>query len=131
MTKAGSSTRRRSVVVLGVFLYLWVMVTVALAALALLGYARWRGAAGTVPATGSLALTVAAALLLLVSFLLARFLLRRTLLGRGPLTRAVIPTIVTLLALAAAWVWLSGAGAPAAAPIGGNASPAPFQQGPS
>lgn len=111
--KAGPrSTRQRSIVVIGAFLYLWVMVAVALTTLSLLGPVAWvTGRTGWAGWPYG-ARTLGFLLMLLVSFLLSRWLLRRTLLSRSSMMRVVIPAAVTLVALAGAWAWLVTAEAP-------------------
>lgn len=107
MAKRPRSTRRRSVFVLGTFLYLWVMVAIALGTFALLGLARWlTGRAEWVGwPYGSVSFGLIAGGLVVLSFILTRWLLRRTLLSRARVVRAGIPTIVTILALLGVWAW--------------------------
>lgn len=112
MTEEARSNRRRSVVVFGAFVYLWVMVVVALATLALLGPMTWLTGRSEWAAWpyGTLSLGLLLLALLLLSLLVTRWLLRRTLLSRTSAGRAVIPAAVTLLALAGAWIWITGSG---------------------
>ncbi len=102
------SNRRRSVVILGAFLYLWLMVGVALTTLSLLAAGRWLAPEIETMAWSNGALVAVLVVLgfAVVSFLGARWLLDWTLSSPARLVRAAIPLLVTLVALAGAWTWI-------------------------
>lgn len=108
MTKEHPSTRRRSIVILGAFLYLWLMVGIALTTLSLIVASRWLAADADAVAWsyGSLTSVMVVLGLAVLSFLVARWLLHWTLSSSARLLRAAIPVLVTIVALAGAWTYL-------------------------